>query len=79
VKALCKQGPFVCAWKDTTNGSFSLVLKNDHRFALFNQFDTMLLRVEQERLLRASALTGLRYDGLELAFHGFTRLLHTPG
>ncbi len=48
-------------------------------YALANQVDYLLLRAEQERMLRAGPLTGLIDGGLDLDFHGFTRLFHTRG
>ena len=39
----------------------------------------MLLRAEQEKTLRTSRQTGLIDGGLDLDFHGFTRLFHSRG
>jgi deoxyadenosine/deoxycytidine kinase len=39
----------------------------------------MLLRAEQERGLRNSSKVGLLDGGLDLDFHGFTRLFHRRG
>ncbi|HKJ39497.1 MAG TPA: hypothetical protein VJ972_12035, partial [Anaerolineales bacterium] len=39
-----------------------------------NQMDYLILRAEQEKELRASPKTGLMDGGLDLDFHGFTRL-----
>lgn len=39
----------------------------------------MLVRAEQEKSLRASPQIGLIDGGLDLDFHGFTRLFHSRG
>ena len=51
-----------------------MLFKQDARYALANQMDYFLLRAEQERTLRASSQIGLLDGGLDLDFHGFTRL-----
>ena len=48
--------------------------KQDSRYVFANQMDYLLLRAEQEMELRASPLIGLTDGGLDLDFHGFTRL-----
>jgi deoxyadenosine/deoxycytidine kinase len=77
VRALCKQSAFVSALEEHNNRPFQSVFKRDARYALANQLDYLLLRAEQERLLRQSPHTGLMDGGLEMDFHGFTRLFHT--
>jgi deoxyadenosine/deoxycytidine kinase len=49
------------------------------RYALANQVDYLLLRAEQEGALRRSPGVGLIDGGLDLDFHGFTRLFHRRG
>jgi deoxyadenosine/deoxycytidine kinase len=76
VRALCQQSAFVSALEDHNNRPFQSVFKTDARYALANQLDYLLLRAEQERLLRQSLHTGLMDGGLEMDFYGFTRLFH---
>ena len=76
VQALCNQGLFVSGLEEHTERPFQRVFKTDARYALANQLDYLLLRAEQERLLRQSPQTGLMDGGLEMDFHGFTRLFH---
>jgi deoxyadenosine/deoxycytidine kinase len=76
VRALCKRGPFVAGLEEHYERPFQDLLKTDFRYALANQLDYLLLRAEQEHLLRQSLLTGLMDGGLEMDFHGFTRLFH---
>jgi deoxyadenosine/deoxycytidine kinase len=76
VQALCNQGSFVSGLEEHTERPFQRVFKTDARYALANQLDYLLLRAEQERLLRQSPQTGLMDGGLEMDFHGFTRLFH---
>jgi len=58
---------------------FQALFKNDRAFALANQIDYLLLRAEQERLIRAYARTGLQDGGLEMDFFVFTRLFQHKG
>jgi len=76
VRALCKQGSFVAGLEDHNERPFQRVFKTDARHALANQLDYLMLRAEQEHLLRQSPQTGLMDGGLEMDFHGFTRLFH---
>jgi deoxyadenosine/deoxycytidine kinase len=74
VRALCKRGSFVAALEEHNERPFQRVFKTDASYALANQLDFLLLRAEQERHLRLSPHTGLMDGGLEMDFHGFTRL-----
>jgi deoxyadenosine/deoxycytidine kinase len=76
VRALSKQGPFVVGLEEHERRPFQLNFKMDAHYALANQLDYLLLRAEQERLLRKSSQTGLMDGGLEMDFYGFTRLFH---
>ena len=76
VRALCRQGLFVSALEEHNKRPFQRVFKTDSRYALANQMDYLMLRAEQERCLRQSPHTGLMDGGLEMDFHGFTRLFH---
>jgi deoxyadenosine/deoxycytidine kinase len=76
VRALCKQAPFVAGLEEHEERPFQRLFKTDHRYAFANQLDYLLLRAEQERLLRSSPLTGIVDGGLEMDFYGFTRLFN---
>ncbi|HEX7541875.1 MAG TPA: hypothetical protein VF352_07075 [Anaerolineales bacterium] len=76
VRALCKQGPLVAGLEEHNERPFQHVFKTDAHYAHANQLDYLLLRALQEALLRQSSQTGLMDDGLEMDFHGFTRLFH---
>jgi deoxyadenosine/deoxycytidine kinase len=65
---------FACAYEQHNERPFQTLFKQDKHFALANQIDYLLLRAEQEKELRASSQIGLIDGGLDLDFHGFTRL-----
>ena len=74
VQALAKTDIFQTAYEQHAERPFQALFKQDKRFALANQMDYLLLRAEQEKELRAGTLIGLTDGGLDLDFHGFTRL-----
>jgi deoxyadenosine/deoxycytidine kinase len=75
VHALAKNKIFQTAYEQHTGRPFQALFKQDKRFALANQIDYLLLRAEQEKDLRRNAAQiGLTDGGLDLDFHGFTRL-----
>jgi deoxyadenosine/deoxycytidine kinase len=85
VHALAKAHPpvlstvegFATAYEEHAERPFQALFKNDSHYALANQIDYLLLRAEQEQRLRASPNIGLIDGGLDLDFHGFTRLFHS--
>jgi deoxyadenosine/deoxycytidine kinase len=79
VQALAKVHPFATAYEQHAERPFQTLFKNDSHYALANQIDYLLLRAEQEKALRISLQTGLIDGGLDLDFHGFTRLFHSRG
>lgn len=79
VRALSAAGQFVTGLEDHVGRPFQLLFKQDARYALANQLDYLLYRAEQERTLRASPHIGLLDSGLDLDYHGFTRLFHSRG
>jgi deoxyadenosine/deoxycytidine kinase len=79
VSSLAKAAPFAAAYEDHRARPFQALFKTDSRYALANQIDYFLVRAEQEKSLRASAQIGLIDGGLDLDFHGFTRLFHSRG
>jgi deoxyadenosine/deoxycytidine kinase len=74
VQALSKAYPFATAYEQHQERPFQALFKQDKKYALANQLDYLLLRAEQEKKLRASPQIGLMDGGLDLDFHGFTRL-----
>ena len=74
VQTLAKTGQFETAFEQHVERPFQALAKTDPKFIFANQIDYLLLRAEQERELRASSKTGLMDGGLDLDFHGFTRL-----
>jgi deoxyadenosine/deoxycytidine kinase len=79
VRALSAAGGFITGFEDHAERPFQLLFKQDPRYALANQLDYLLYRAEQERALRASPKVGLLDGGLDLDYHGFTRLFHRRG
>lgn len=70
---------FSTAYEQHAERPFQALFKKDVHYALANQIDYLLLRAEQERLLRTSPQIGLLDGGLDLDFYGFTRLFHSRG
>jgi len=79
VQALAKAYPVATAYEQHAQRPFQALFKNDSSYALANQMDYLLLRAEQEKILRASPQIGLIDGGLDLDFHGFTRLFYSRG
>jgi deoxyadenosine/deoxycytidine kinase len=87
VRALAKAFPpvlssvegFRTAYEGHADRPFQSLFKEDSRYALANQIDYLLVCAEQETELRASPQIGLMDGGLDLDFHGFTRLFHSRG
>ncbi len=79
VRALCKQGSFTSGLEQHRERPFQQSFKINPAFALSNQVDYLLLRAEQEQVLRQSAQTALVDGGLDLDYHGFTHLFHSRG
>jgi len=74
VQALAKTDQFTIAFEQHTERPFQSSAKQNRQYTFANQMDYLILRAEQERELRASLQTGLMDGGLDLDFHGFTRL-----
>jgi|CXWJ01.1.fsa_nt_gi deoxyadenosine/deoxycytidine kinase len=80
VEALRRARPLAVGLEQHAARPFQALMAADPpRYALANQIDYLLLRAEQERDLRAGPTTGLIDGGLDLDFHGFTRLFHRRG
>ena len=78
-KALAATGDFATGFEQHDTRPFQHLFDQDKRYALPNQFDYLLLRAEQERVLRAQPQPALVDGGLDVDFHGFARLFHTRG
>lgn len=79
VHALARTGLFATALEQHAERPFQALFKQHKQYALANQVDYLLLRAEQEKQLRAADQVGLMDGGLDLDFHGFTRLFHSRG
>jgi deoxyadenosine/deoxycytidine kinase len=79
VRALCKNRSFAPGLEQHGKRPFQHGFKTNSNLAMPNQIDYLLLRAEQEHSLRQSSQTGLVDGGLDLDFHGFTRLFHSRG
>ena len=78
-RALCEKHEFAIAFEQHEERPFQALFKQDPKYALANQLDYLLYRAEQERELRNSDKPALMDGGLDLDFHGFTRLFHAHG
>jgi deoxyadenosine/deoxycytidine kinase len=78
-RALSETGMFCTAYEPHADRPFQALFKEDRRYALANQIDYLLLCAEQERTLRTASKIGLMDGGLDLDFHGFTRLFLRRG
>ena len=78
-EALCAAGDFATGLEQHAARPFQALFKKDAGFALANQIDYLLLRAEQERVIRALPQTGIQDGGLEMDFFVFTRLFHRKG
>jgi deoxyadenosine/deoxycytidine kinase len=78
-RALCLKRRFAIAYEQHKERPFQALFKQDSKYALANQLDYLLFRAEQERELRNGSLPALMDGGLDLDFHGFTRLFHAHG
>lgn len=79
VHALNTGNQFAIGLESHAERPFQASFKTDVQLALANQFDFLLYRAEQERLLRADPRPALVDGGLDLDFQGFTRLFHARG
>jgi len=78
-RALCEKHNFAIAYEQHSERPFQTLFKQDPKYALANQLDYLLFRAEQERELRNGNNPALMDGGLDLDFHGFTRLFHAHG
>ncbi|MBT3322387.1 MAG: deoxynucleoside kinase [Anaerolineae bacterium] len=78
-KALALTGDYATGLEQHAERPFQNLFDKDKRYALPNQVDYLLLRAEQERILRADPRPALIDGGLDVDFHGFARLFHARG
>ena len=78
-QALSQTGKFALAFESHTERPFQSLFKQDPKYAIANQLDYLLYRAEQEYDLRQRDIPALMDGGLDLDFHGFTRLFHMRG
>jgi deoxyadenosine/deoxycytidine kinase len=78
-QALCERRDFAIAYEQHNERPFQTLFKQDSKYALANQMDYLIFRAEQERELRQNDRPALMDGGLDLDFHGFTRLFHVRG
>ena len=75
-RVLCEKHDFAIAYEQHNERPFQTLFKQDSKYALANQLDYLLYRAKQENELRQSDKPALMDGGLDLDFHGFTRLFH---
>jgi deoxyadenosine/deoxycytidine kinase len=78
-RALSAKHNFTIAYEEHVERPFQALFKLDPKYAFANQMDYLLYRAEQESQLRKSNDPALMDGGLDLDFHGFTRLFHAHG
>ena len=77
LRALAQTGRFRTAYEQHAERPFQALFQQSTNYALANQMDYFLYRAEQEQELRTASQIGLIDGGLDLDFHGFTRLFHS--
>lgn len=77
--ALVKKGKFDLVLEQHIERPFQALFKQNPKYALANQLDYLIVRAEQEYQLRQGSIPALMDGGLDLDFHGFTRLFHKHG
>ncbi len=77
--ALAAKGNFHLSLEQHSERPFQALFKHDPKYALANQMDYLVVRGQEEYQLRGLTTPALMDGGLDLDFHGFTRLFHTRG
>jgi deoxyadenosine/deoxycytidine kinase len=79
-RQLCRLGSFVTGLEQHAERPFQKLFSQDlGRYALANQLDYLLLRAEQEQVIRQSPGVGLQDSGLEQDLYVFTRHFYNLG
>jgi len=79
VRALCVNNNFGTGLEEHVERPFQVLFKKERRYALANQVDYLLLRAEQERIIRQGLQPGIQDGGLDMDFQVFTRLFLNKG
>lgn len=77
--ALAAKGDFHLSLEQHAERPFQTLFKQDPKYALANQMDYLVARAHEEHGLRGLTTPALMDGGLDLDFHGFTRLFHHHG
>jgi deoxyadenosine/deoxycytidine kinase len=78
--AICQETGFTPWLESHEDRPFQpLFAKDVKRYALPNQIDYLLRRAEQEREIRAKAVTGVQDGGLDQDYYLYTHLFHHKG
>lgn len=77
--ALAAKGDFHLSLEQHAERPFQALFKQDPKYALANQMDYLVARAQEEHGLRGLTTPALMDGGLDLDFHGFTRLFHHHG
>jgi deoxyadenosine/deoxycytidine kinase len=77
--ALARQAGFHLALEEHVERPFQKLFKQNPKYALANQLDYLIFRAEQEKELRKLPTPAIMDGGLDMDFHGFTRLFHHHG
>jgi len=66
-------------FEELTSRPFQRLFRFDTRFALANQIDFLVMRAEQERIIRSQSSAGILDGGLDIDYYVFSRLFHEKG
>lgn len=80
VQQLCQRANFVTGMEEHVARPFQALMAQDHRrWGLANQLDYLLLRAEQEQVIRHSPHPGLQDGGLEMDYFVFNHHFYKLG
>ncbi|UCE00692.1 MAG: deoxynucleoside kinase [Chloroflexota bacterium] len=80
VKNLCQATGFIQELEENEKRPFQkLFFQDRQRFALANQIDFLLFRLDQEKVVRQGIKTGVHDGGLDQDYHVFTKLFYQKG
>ncbi|MFN8439248.1 MAG: deoxynucleoside kinase [Caldilineaceae bacterium] len=80
VQQLCQRASFITGLEQHAERPFQALMAEDRqRWGLANQLDYLLLRAEQEQIIRQSELPGLQDGGLEMDYFVFNHRFHQLG
>lgn len=76
---LCQATGFSAGLEQHEERPYQKIFLTERKYAIHNQMDYLLFRIEQEIAIRGSGTHGILDGGLEMDFFGFTRLFHAHG